>query len=94
MCVQRLLTLTVLLSEVGLLPLQFSLSPSLFSLNLLSQTLHVALLLLHTLPSSRLLTRGETGTQLPLELHFFDTLRQTHRSRIKYRLKNFDGKKP
>lgn len=71
---ERLLTLTVLLSEVGLLPLQLSLSPSLFSLNLLSQILHIALLHLQVLPGTGLLSGGDAGTQLPLKLHFFDTI--------------------
>ena len=80
----------MLLSEVGLLPLQLPLSPPLFSVNLLSQTLHVALLLLHTLPSSGLLAGGDTGTQLALELHFLDTIKQTQKSRENYKVRKCD----
>lgn len=74
----NVLTFCVLLSEVGLLSLQLSLSPPLFSLYLLSQTLHIALLLLHALPGRSLLTGGKTGTRLPLELHSSNSGKQTH----------------
>lgn len=65
----------MLLPEVSLLSLQLLLSAPLFSLNLLSQALHVALLHLHVLENSWLLGVGEMGTLLPLELHFLSTLK-------------------
>lgn len=75
------LTLGVLLAKVGLLPLQLPLSPSLCGLDLLTQTLHVALLLLHTPSHSGLLTCGET--QLLSGIRFLDTIIQAQRSGMK-----------
>lgn len=86
----QVLTLSVLLSKEGLLPLQLPLSPSLCSLDLLPQTLHVALLLLYTLSRISLLTRREAGTQLPLKLCVFNTIKQAQRFRMKHRLRNYD----
>ena len=71
------LTLSVLLSEEGLLSLQLPLSVSLLSLDLPPQTLHVLLLLRHALPGRRLLAGGERGTGLPLEILAYNTGRQT-----------------
>lgn len=52
----ELLTLTVLLLEMGLLPLQLSFSSSLFILDLLPQILYKALLQFHVLSDKRLLS--------------------------------------
>lgn len=73
--VKELLTLAVLLLELGLLLLQLTFSSSLFSLDLLSQILHQALLHLHVPPDRRLLGMCERALQLPSEHHIPDSTR-------------------